>query len=60
MENAVGEVLKKGYEKVVLIGSDIPEIQIKDILMAFDILEYKDLCFGPTFDGGYYLVGMKN
>ncbi|APF26484.1 MULTISPECIES: TIGR04282 family arsenosugar biosynthesis glycosyltransferase [Clostridium] len=59
MENAVGEILKKGYEKVVLIGSDIPEIQIKDILRAFDILEYKDLCFGPTFDGGYYLVGMK-
>ncbi|EPY2305597.1 TIGR04282 family arsenosugar biosynthesis glycosyltransferase [Clostridium sporogenes] len=59
MENAVDEVLRKGYEKVVLIGSDIPEIQIKDILMAFDILEYKDLCFGPTFDGGYYLVGMK-
>lgn len=59
MENAVNYILNKGYEKVILIGSDIPEIQSKDILKAFDILENKDLCFGPTLDGGYYLVGMK-
>ncbi|EJO5345977.1 TIGR04282 family arsenosugar biosynthesis glycosyltransferase [Clostridium botulinum] len=59
MKNAVGYVLNKGYKKVILIGSDIPEIQSRDILKAFDILEYKDLCFGPTLDGGYYLVGMK-
>ncbi len=44
---------------MILIGSDIPEIQSKDILKAFDILEHKDLCFGPTLDGGYYLVGMR-
>lgn len=59
MENAVHKLLKDGYEKVVLIGSDIPEIQKKDIMEAFDALEKKDLCFGPTLDGGYYLVGMK-
>ncbi|WP_251860446.1 TIGR04282 family arsenosugar biosynthesis glycosyltransferase [Clostridium sp. Marseille-Q2269] len=59
MENAVNYILNKSYEKVILIGSDIPEIQSKDILRAFDILENKDLCFGPTLDGGYYLVGMK-
>lgn len=27
--------------------------------MAFSILERKDVVFGPTSDGGYYLVGMK-
>jgi hypothetical protein len=26
---------------------------------AFDVLETRDLVVGPTYDGGYYLVGAK-
>lgn len=59
MNNAIQRLLNKGYSKVVLIGSDIPEIQPKDIEKAYDILEQNDICLGPTKDGGYYLVGMK-
>lgn len=59
MRNAIGNLLDNGYDKVVLIGSDIPEVQPNNIEKAFEILDEKDVCFGPTMDGGYYLIGMK-
>jgi uncharacterized protein len=60
MNNAINYVLSKNYNKVVLMGCDIPHIQPQNIIRAFDELNYNDLCLGPTLDGGYYLVGMKN
>lgn len=59
MANAIDFVLSKGYEKVVLIGSDIPAIGPSDIYEAFSLLDNHDICLGPTHDGGYYLIGMK-
>lgn len=56
---AIEEVLKKGYESCVLIGTDVPEVRDGDILQAFEILETRDVVFAPVKDGGYYLVGMK-
>lgn len=59
MFNAIDGVLQKGYKKVVLIGSDIPDLSAKDIQTSFQVLDNHDIVFGPTYDGGYYLVGMK-
>jgi len=59
MSNAMEHVFKLGYSEVVLIGSDIPDIQPHELIEAFDILKDNDICIGPTFDGGYYLIGMK-
>lgn len=59
MYNAISRVLNNGYSKVILIGSDIPAVQPFDIKKAFKILDLKDICLGPTNDGGYYLIGMK-
>lgn len=59
LEYAINDLLNKNYKKVVLIGTDIPEVQPEYIKEAFKLLKEKDLCFGPTLDGGYYLVGMK-
>lgn len=58
---AIETVLQKGYEACVLIGTDVPEIRAKHLADAFAMLatESKDVVFGPTEDGGYYLVGMK-
>ena len=58
MHNAISFALKE-YRNVVLIGSDLPLINKKDIEVAFDILETKDIVISPTYDGGYYLIGMK-
>ena len=59
MKNAIGIALRAGYEKVVLIGTDIPQIHPETLRNAFDNLSEKDIVIHPTFDGGYYLIGMK-
>ncbi len=62
MRNAFMEIfewhsLKK--KKVLIIGSDCPEIDSSVIENAFYKLDKNDFVIGPTFDGGYYLLGMK-
>lgn len=59
MHVAIEEVLKRGYTSCILFGTDIPELHSTDMDNAFRVLETKDIVFGPTKDGGYYLVGMK-
>ena len=44
---------------IVLIGSDIPDIAPGDIRNAFRALESHDAVFGPSPDGGYWLVGFR-
>ncbi len=51
---------EKNYDKVVVIGSDCPEITSEIIDLAFNTLDEKEVVFGPASDGGYYLIGMKN
>lgn len=47
------------YKKVVLVGTDIPAISTQVITSAFEKLTQHDLVIGPTFDGGYFLIGMN-
>lgn len=60
MANCFGEVFSRGFSSAILIGSDIPHIQPEVFNHAFKSLEEKDLVIGPTYDGGYYLIGMKS
>lgn len=48
-----------GYESIVLIGSDLPEISKEIIEKGFHELEENDVVIGPAQDGGYYLIGMN-
>ena len=59
MKNAIGAVLRLGYDKVVLMGTDSPHIHTETICNAFDNLENRDIVIHPALDGGYYLIGMK-
>jgi hypothetical protein len=59
MVNAFFDAFEEGYEKAVLIGSDIPNINKKIIDQAFAELDDHDITVGPAEDGGYYLLGMK-
>lgn len=58
MELAIDTALKT-YDKVALIGSDIYDIDARDIKAAFDALDEADLVFNPSSDGGYSLVASK-
>ncbi|MBW1775280.1 MAG: TIGR04282 family arsenosugar biosynthesis glycosyltransferase, partial [Deltaproteobacteria bacterium] len=59
MGTAFDQAFRKGAIRVVLIGTDIPEACGRHISQAFDALGHNDLVFGPSIDGGYWLLGMK-
>lgn len=59
MLHAFQEGFKLDYNKILLIGSDLPDLSAEIIQKGFDALDANDLVFGPAKDGGYYLVGMK-
>lgn len=44
---------------VVLVGSDIPSITPNHIAHAFKALSQSPLVFGPSEDGGFWLVGIS-
>jgi hypothetical protein len=44
---------------VVLAGTDVPEVTARHFETAFDALTERDLVLGPSRDGGYWLVGLK-
>ncbi len=56
---AFKNVLSSGYQKAVLVGTDIPDLTGSTILQAIKALTHSDIVFGPAQDGGYYLVGIK-
>ncbi|MSR42868.1 MAG: glycosyltransferase [Pedosphaera sp.] len=47
-----------GVSRVILIGSDCPDVMADDIRTAWDSLEKHDLVLGPARDGGYWLIGL--
>ena len=59
MYNALRYVLELGYGAAVLTGADLPRMTKAHLDSGFAGLEQADIVIGPTSDGGYYLVGMK-
>lgn len=59
MKKCIKQVLERGYDACLLVGTDIPALDSEIIKQAFLILEEKDVAIGATKDLGYYLIGMK-
>lgn len=57
MQNAFKKCFSDGYQAVVVIGSDSPDLPPQIIKEAFQALEKSDAVIGPSYDGGYYLIG---
>jgi rSAM/selenodomain-associated transferase 1 len=51
--------LAQGFDRVVLIGSDNPTLPRAPVEQACAALEEFDLSIGPSADGGWYLLGMR-
>ena len=49
----------KTHEKVVIIGTDCPDIDESYLEQAFAALDNVDTVIGPAADGGYVLLGLK-
>ncbi len=59
LERAFDESFKAGCRRVVVIGSDCPEVGPDLLRRAFDVLDEHDVVLGPARDGGYYLLGLR-
>jgi len=56
--NAIQRVFKKGYQQVICIGNDTPQLQGAHIRTAVDSLNQGIAINGPSLDGGFYLMGI--
>ncbi len=59
MADAFRQAFAAGADRVLIIGSDCPELTGDLLNVAFSQLEHHDFVLGPTPDGGYYLLGMR-
>ena len=59
MDHALTAVLNRGYAHALLVGTDIPNLSAHHYQRAKALLQAADVVWGPTEDGGYYLVGAK-
>ena len=59
MARASETLFDRGAEKIIIVGSDIPQLQPLIFRAALKLLNRKKVVLGPTFDGGYYMVGIN-
>ncbi len=59
MYNAFVHTKDKRAGKTIIIGSDSPTLPAIIINRAFWKLDKCDVVLGPSIDGGYYLIGLK-
>lgn len=60
MSGAFRKGFELGYEQIVGVGSDLPDLTAEIIDKGLLELNSNDAVFGPAEDGGYYLIGMKS
>jgi rSAM/selenodomain-associated transferase 1 len=61
MTAAFRRLFAEGYRAVAIIGTDSPDLSPEFVREAYLMLESgpADVVFGPSEDGGYYLLAMK-
>lgn len=57
MGHSFARWFRDGYDRVVIIGSDCPELRPHHIVEAFKRLADVPVVLGPAVDGGYWLIG---
>ena len=59
MEHCFRNAFSRGFRRVIVIGSDVPDLPEEIIGNAFRFLNTFDCVIGPSLDGGYYLIGFR-
>jgi rSAM/selenodomain-associated transferase 1 len=59
MKDAFIRAFAEGVERVVIVGSDLPEVSTSLLRRAFELLDAHPAVIGPARDGGYYLLGLR-
>jgi hypothetical protein len=59
MHRTCVDLFAKGYEQVIIVGTDIPTLPLSVYQEAFAMLGRSNVVLGPALDGGYYLIGLS-
>ena len=59
MQRQFQRAATEGARRVVLIGSDLPQLERADLASAFAALDHQEAVLGPACDGGYWLIGLR-
>ncbi len=59
MQRQLRQGFARGAERVVVIGTDLPGLECRDLSRALLLLQTDPLVIGPATDGGYWLIGMN-
>ena len=57
--HALGTAFERGAKRCVILGMDTPQLEASTLANAFRALDAHDVSIGPSEDGGYYLVGLR-
>lgn len=56
LRNAVDAVFQQGFDYVITVGNDTPQLTVGNLKKAVKNAEENKLTFGPSKDGGFYLM----
>jgi len=52
-------VFEQGYDSVITVGNDTPQLRKHHILQAAKEIDKNKCVVGPSIDGGFYLMGLS-
>ena len=59
MAGAFRELKGQGFQRTLIIGSDLPTLPASHLRQALTLLRRHEIVIGPSLDGGYYLIGIS-
>jgi len=59
LKNTISDVFNLGYNEIIIVGNDCPDLTPETIQLAFTSLNQSDIVIGPSADGGFYLIAIK-
>lgn len=60
IKNTISNVFNLGYNEIIIVGNDCPNLSHELIEQSFNSLVSNDIVIGPSTDGGFYLLALKN
>jgi uncharacterized protein len=60
MQAIFSDAFQRGYRRVVMIGTDAPEVGQPTVRRALRLLQVHQAVLQPTHDGGYALIGLSS
>jgi rSAM/selenodomain-associated transferase 1 len=59
LTHAFALAFAEGARRVLALGADAPQLAPELLERAFAALDERELVLGPSLDGGYYLIGLR-